>query len=551
MPLPSGGTSWPPPALTPVHDRLAEWSAWYSSDPGQLADFYGGNRANGVGFDNTSRIRNRSSQYRGGWAGRLARWWWGQPIPEGERRTKLHVPIASDIASTSADLLFSEPPTLSVDDPTTQDRLDELVDDGMHATLLEAGEVCAALGGVYLRVVWDREVDPDKAWLDSVHADAAVPEWRWGKLAAVTFWRVLDDDGQRVIRHLERHEPGAILHGLYDGTSDDLGQAIPLTDHPETAPLADVVEDGNVIPTGLPDRLTAVYWPNVRPSRVWRHIPAAARLGRSDYAGVEGFMDALDETYSSWMRDIRLAKARILVPDAYLTNLGPGQGAYWESEREVYAALNMLPTPNGGSAGMITPNQFAIRVDEHQRTAQDLVTQILRTAGYSTQTFGLTGEVAVTATEVTARERRSFISRDKKIVYARPALQEILETLLMIDATVFESKVEPARPNIEFGDSVSDDPASLAQTANLLAQAVAASVETKVRLVHQDWDDDQVREEVERIKEENGIGEPVPDPFALRPPVDLGGPNEEQDQEQEPADEPPTDDEQDGPPSNE
>ena len=48
--------------------------------------------------------------------------------------------------------------------------------------------MCAALGGVYLRVVWDTDVD-DKPWLDLVPPDAAIPEFRYDRLVSVTFWR--------------------------------------------------------------------------------------------------------------------------------------------------------------------------------------------------------------------------------------------------------------------------------------------------------------------------------------------------------------------------
>ena len=41
-------------------------------------------------------------------------------------------------------------------------------------------------------------------------------------------------------------------------------------------------------------------------------------MGRSDYDNLRDLMDALDESYSSWMRDIRLAKARLIVPAQFL-----------------------------------------------------------------------------------------------------------------------------------------------------------------------------------------------------------------------------------------
>lgn len=81
------------------------------------------------------------------------------------------------------------------------------------------------------------------------------------------------------------HEKGRIFHGLYEGSSTSLGAIRPLADHPETAPLAAMVDEEGGLDTGAPDNLTAAYVPNVRPARAWRHIPTAAYWGQSDFQG--------------------------------------------------------------------------------------------------------------------------------------------------------------------------------------------------------------------------------------------------------------------------
>jgi hypothetical protein len=508
MPLPTGG-AWPPAPLAPVFDKLAVWSTWYAGDPAELSALYGGQTGAGDSTQ-TGFFASQQGGFRAKVRERLQRYFWGQATPTTEQRTKLHVPIAGDIAATSADLLFSEPPSITVEgDDATQARLAELIDDGIYAALIEAAEIGAALGGVYLRVCWDTDVQEDRPWLAPVHADAAVPEWSYGKLTAVTFWRVLADDGKIVVRHLERHEPGKILHGVYVGDRDELGRQVALTDFPETAALAELITgDGDTIATGIKS-LTACYIPNMRPNRLWRTSPAAAYYGRSDFQGLEPLFDALDEVYSSWMRDIRLGKARLVVPETFLQSEGRGKGSRIELERELYEGVNAL-----GAVGQMQLEQvqFKIRYEEHQQSAQHLLEQIIRAAGYSTQTFGEVSleRGAMTATEISARERKSLITRDKKINYWRPALADILFALMEIDATVFHSGITPERPDIEFGDGVSEDPQALAQTAQLLRAAEAASTATLVAMVHPDWEDDQVQEEVAAIEAEQSAAMSVP-----------------------------------------
>ncbi|MFG3118690.1 phage portal protein [Streptomyces sp. NPDC048197] len=491
MPLPENGTPWPPAQFATEYAAMRVDDAWYAGDRTRLAAVY-------------TRDQLRPDGRR--------RLWGRRPPAAGQRDDRLHIPLAADIANTSASLLFSEPPTFTVDDTATQARLDELTEAGGVANaLLEAAEVAAALGGVFLRVTWDTSLAA-RPLLTAVHADSALPEFRFGILSAVTFWHELPSDNATVWRHLERHEPGRILHGLYQGDADRLGVRVPLVEHPEVASLADSLgEQGDNIETGLPDALTAAYVPNMRPNRANRGSP----LGRSDYQGAHDLFDALDSTWSSWMRDIRLARARLIVPDGYLRSNGPGNGATFDADREIWQTLNIPPTETGTG---ITLSQFGIRVDEHQQTAEAIVRQAVQGAGYSAQTFGLGDATAATATEVVARERRSMITRDTKARYWAPAVADMLHVMLRLDRTLgFSTVATGERPHIQFGDAVSEDPQSTAQTLALLAQAEAASTDTKVRILHPDWSDEQVQAEVDRIREESGTA--VPDPITGAPPA--------------------------------
>lgn len=507
MPLPANGTPWPPVQLAVPQAKYTEWAAWYSGDTLALERAY----------QRTTAVRPslRPSQFQGGFVGSIARMFWGVPNNTNMPKTKLHVPIAGDLCQLSGDLLFAEPPTFTVDGAADlQDRLDELVDDGMLTMLAEAAEIGAALGDVYLRVTWDPQVCPDGPFGTVVHADSVWPEFRWGRLTAATVWHVIQRNGQQVWRHLERHEldadgNGVIMHGLYQGTDSDLGIAVPLSDVPETADI--VLNDDGVITTDSPG-LALVHVPNMRPQRRWRNEPLASNFGRSDLDGVEGLMDQFDEVYNSWMRDIRLGKARLLLGQGALENLDPGTGLAFDTDREIFTQLNLPPgsmRPDGGTSSIAQSSQFAIRYAEHQATADELLNKILRTAGYSMQTYGDAADGGpVTATEVEARERRSFMTRDRKVRIWRPALAQYLAKLLWIDKVMFDGPGS-GDAEVEFADGVQESMLSLAQTALALSQAEAASTAVRVGLVHPEWDPEQVREEVALIVSEQPT---VPDP---------------------------------------
>jgi A118 family predicted phage portal protein len=524
MPLSDGGEmAWPPKEWHPVTLRYAEHAAWYSGDPQQLGAAYVGTQAP-ITVGGQAMWRTNFDRF------------WARTQFAPQRRQMLHIPIASDIATTSADQLFSQTPAFVIEEAESsktggaaaiQDRLDDLVEAAeIGQTLTEAAELAAALGGTFLRVTWDREVEPDHPLLTMVDVDQAVPEWRWGRLTAVTFWSVVEMSDnpaghKEVWRHLERHEPGVVLHGLYRGTDAHLGERMPL------AAMPSLYLDDDVVQTGIDD-LTAVYVPNMRPNRVHRGSSPGRNCGRSDYDGVEPLMDALDETWTSWMRDLRLARARLIVPQEYFDVQGKGKGALFDVDQEVFEALPMSFGRDSGT--MITPSQFAIRTAEHGATAMGLVERIISAAGYSASTFGLQDSEsrrAVTATEIINRERRSFVTRAKKIRYWTGPLARILETLLAIDAAQFGGPGS-LRPRVDFDPDVHDDPQEMAATVQALRAATVLSVETAVRMVHGDWSDEEVEAEVQRIDDEGKAQMPDLTGFGAPAPADQQAPGQEQ-----------------------
>lgn len=533
MPLPLNSLAWPPKALDAITPTLLEWSAWYEGTPEALRGVYS--------LPGTSQPVDRvAANRRGGIGGLLARMWWGRATGDEQGRSEqVHVPIASDLAQASADLLYSEAPTIELranslpeaaatepdGSPTPHpdvvaltEQLEALLEEGLVTALAEGAEVGAALGGRYHRVTWDEQ----DVFVATIDADNAWPEFRWGRMVAVTFWWVLADDNGVVWRHVERHELdggglGLIQHGLYQGRRDNLGTRRDLGARPETEGLLLSTDAEGYVRDGRTAGLAVEYVPNQKPNRRWRRDPLGRNLGRSDLDGVEGLMDALDETYSSLMRDIRLGRGRIVVPDHMLTDLGPGKGAAFDTERAVFTGVT-APVGRNESGGLpIQQVQFAIRVEEHLRTMQQIVDDILRSAGYSGQTFGEGPDnAAMTATEVQSRERRSYLTRSRKLRLEAPAVRRLLLKVLRTQRALGRGVEVPVdlEVSVVFGDAVQDSPLTLAQTAQTLLNARAASTETRVRMVNPDWNDEQVREEVGRIMAEEV---PEADPFTARP----------------------------------
>jgi len=486
MPLPTSNIKWPPAPFDTVSAKYKELAAWYSGDPQALMSYYGSHV--------TSHSGERASQFYGGLVGAVSRIFWGTPKSRGTSyRNKLHIPLAEEIAAESSHQLFRRPPKIEVSTPEHQARIEKYIDNGLFVKLLEAAEISSALGDIYLRVGYDSKLS-DMPLLSIVYPDLAIPTFSYDILTSVMFWRIIESETGRIYRHLELHERGSIQHGLYAGTATTIGSRVPLATVDETSRLKDEVD------TKLLD-LDCVFVPNLK-TRTWHDLGQASNLGRSDYHSAIGTMDALDETWTSWMRDIHLGKARLIVPQGYLSTKGRGQESTFDLDQSVFVEMNALG--GGGDKMEIHPNQFAIRYEAHSSTASALMERIVSGSGYSAQTFGLTPSVAMTATESDSRDSKTRNTRGAKIEVWKRAIAKLLSLMLQIDSQW--GKVAPptaaTKITIEFPPATEVPLSERAQTAKTMKEADAASRLILVRLLHPDWPGERVEEEVAMIQQE-------------------------------------------------
>lgn len=475
--------AWPPSDL--VRHKMREHSAWYSGDASVLANFYNDNKAKD--FMKLNHSTSNSNTF------------WGRQITNGTDFF-MHVPVASDIAEASAGFLFGESPLIrfskagdSVKIAEDQKTLDKMLVDSMFfRRLVEAAESASAIGSVFIKLAWDTDISEYPIPV-VVQADDAFPEFKFGRLIKLDILAAVytldGSESNKVYRHVETYEKGLITNVLYEGSSDRLGAIVPLNTIEQTLGLDEAVV--------VPDELFAVYIPNMLPNRLNRSSP----FGRSDYQGIETLMDALDEVFSCWMVDVQFARAKILLPEDYLTKDSSGNDKF-NIDKSIYVKLDVDPSESPD----ITDVQFAIRAEQFEKTVLNILDRIITSAGYSPQSFGLNiSGRAESGTALNVRERKSFSTTSKKQSYWELPIKKLVSMMVRVYNEELGGNIicDPELVNVEFCDSVSNNIGEISTAIKTLSDAKSISTDTKVRMAHPEWTDSQVEEEVAKILDED------------------------------------------------
>lgn len=466
--------------------------AWYSGDPQRI-------RAVSA-VENTQRFWN------------------------SDEKIKVHVPIAANIVSLAAGMIFSESPKIECEHKRTSERIDEInTKNGTYSKLLQAAELCGVCGGVFLSISWNQADGYPKFRV--VPANCGLPEWRGGELFRVKLWDIVKEDEHGSVWRTEETytNDGHIKTRLLKGDENNLGAEVSLQSIEETKHIKPDVNSGT-------DMLLAVYVPNMLPNRERPHV----KFGRSDFDSLYGLFDELDEMYSAMQRETRLTKTTVIVPAEYLRK----RAALFDSQENiackpdqwVYSndtgAFVALDIDSGQTSSPITVVNPEIRAEQRIALCDDVVKRIWQSAGYSPQSTGMdVNGRAESGTALSVRERSTIRTTETKKTHWWHGLHHLMTALIKLDAAVFRSGIDPnADLTIELPSNAQPDISQMAEILEMLERAGAISTEMKIELLHPDWDEEKRAAELERIRKETGAeAQRAMDRILNEPDPDEGG----------------------------
>lgn len=410
-------------------------------------------------------------------------------ISTSNSKVEIYVPVPwpRELCRFSAALLFPETPRISsASDKAGVEMLERVNDFGAFA--VEGGVGVAREGRMGIRVVIDPAIDEKVPLLTLVHEDNILWDIRHGRFYAggtVIVTRKPDPSSKIVYRLFEEHTKGLVTRVLYKGTDNELGRQVNLSELTEFAELP-------------PEQATGLDRPTLVP---WLNVPGA----ESDLLGLGPLFDELNEAESLLLGRARKSQPQTFVDRSMLDETGKLD---LEGYHIVGGSRMRLPI---GTDPMSTIKTVDPKVELQQHIMwNNHVTQlIVSVAGYSPLTWGIEGQTAsiqraVSGYAMKLSQLRTLLNRSQKAHMALQAMGWSIATGLAMQSG--GGSVAERLPSIQLGDGLPDDALDGAQEVQFLRQAVAASTETLVRIVHKTWSDAEVEAEVERIEAEGFVG---------------------------------------------
>jgi len=359
-----------------------EAELWYIGDEVLLSDFYKNNAGYGTGTIDPKYAyfyKNADNQIRIIHSG----------LPKLISHTMARVLMSGGLEFK----VYQKEKELEAD----SELLEAIFKDNKVRDLMKRSVVAKSWGG---KVAWKLSVKSDLSnypIIEKYDAEEFECVYERERLQAIIFKTIYKLDKEEYILH-EEYGLGYIHYSLFIKRGDkyepvDLGY-LPMTEN-----LADMSFNQKII-------LAGVF------------------QGKSDYDGLISEFDALDEAWSQFFDEIRMARTNTYIPEVLVGN------RKFDPFRTRYQVTEMDNRENGQNT--ITHVQPDIRSEEYSKTIKVLVSNILTSVGLSPFSLGIDDSVGANASgdSLEKREEATLRTRKEMAEEWQEFLQEMCDKLL-------------------------------------------------------------------------------------------------------------------------
>lgn len=403
-------------------------------------------------------------------------------LTPGDRKKYIVANLAALISKASADLLFGEPLKIKAEGDALANLLAISENSGFDSLLWELALSTSYLGDGFLKARFDPEIGAIIEYVDPALVQIVTNPDNANEIEkfVISWKRTI---GGREFLRRETREWGVITNQLFIldgekvGAEVDLAAAYPAGEAPEAVQM-----------TGV-DGFLMVHIPNFKSS-------SAKVYGRSDYAELEGLFSEINNRVT---RDANIldkhSNPKLAVPPGVLDKDG-------KVRRESFDMFEVASAASG-----IQKPEY-ITWDGNLEASNTHFERVLKLVWLVSETspdlfgFGQGGPESGRALRLRIQRTLAKIARKKR--YFAAALKEIIAEASVLQATLNGfSTVEDFA--LEFQDGLPTDYRDDAETREIEMRSGTVSLETAVKERNPDWSEEQVAEEIARIKEDHAL----------------------------------------------
>lgn len=401
-------------------------------------------------------------------------------------------PLGARIPEVWADMLFGEEPEFEPKLKADRSALEESIDfNNLPSELHWAEQLCSSEGEAWWRMVSvPTEGKVKLEWHSRLNV---VPLWLGTRLVAAALISILEleDEEKGVSKqwtYVEIHSEGIILNRLYHHTTGQaLGEPLPLTARPETEQLRPVWTHPLKMLCG----------------RIENKRGRNAQLGGSDFKGLTGLLNSLNETGNIGQDNVRLtAKQRVVLPERFLTARGKmPQGA----EVIIASEVDADPTKIKNDMAQI---EWSFDATALLAWKEDQVDTVLTRARVAPQLVGRHTEMAATGPALRARLLDSIMSATGKAKPWDDRIPKLMGLLAEFESLPLSAggpggtwkSTEPI--TFKRKSSLPEDPTDRSNRVVTEVNAKIVSIQTAIEENNPTWGPARVQEEMDRLENE-------------------------------------------------
>nr|WP_206703607.1 capsid protein [Paenibacillus alvei] len=452
---------------------------WYRGDPSELDQFY-----KQTASDSVSK----------------SRFWAAVPSDDLAIR-KIHSGLPAMIAERLSDIVVADLDGIELENEEQTGLWDEIAKDNDFDELVGESivETLVAGDGAF-KITLDTEIT-DYPIIEFYSGDQVNYKRARGRLQDVIFYtdyRFKDKD----YRLEETFGRGYVRCRLLNAD----GKEVALSSVPDTAELAsEITFDG--------DFIMAVPLAFFR-SKKWKG------RGKSIFDSKADSFDALDEVISQWVDAIRAGRVQKYIPEDLIPK-NPQNGALMKPnpfDNQFIRVGSVMAEDAKGQIDMVQPAILYEAFVASYASALDMCLQCI----VSPSTLGIDLKKLDNAEAQREKEKATLYTRGKIIERLNEVIPQLVEVALKVYDTMRGRSAGEYKPSIKFGEYASPSFDSVVETVGKARTLGIMSVKRAVEELYGDtWTDEEKAEEVQRLKDEQGLL--VEEPALNRddPPDDL------------------------------